>query len=127
MTLVELVIVMAIMSLLLLLALPNYQSYMLRVHRSDAVRMLLQAAICQEKIYANLGSYDIGLCQSSPEQKRYKLTFQSAERYGQVYIATATPQGAQQSDPCGSLSLDQSGNRTVSNTGVSVMKCWNGR
>jgi prepilin-type N-terminal cleavage/methylation domain-containing protein len=44
-TLVELVIVVVIVGILLTMAAPGYKAYMLRVHRSDAVRMLLNAVL----------------------------------------------------------------------------------
>jgi type IV pilus assembly protein PilE len=127
MTLIELVIVMAIMCILLLMAVPGYRNYVLRVHRGEAVGMLLRAAMCQERTHANRGSYDTGLCQLTSEQRRYKLTYMSPGKLGQTYTVTAVPVGAQQADPCGSLSMDQSGARSISAVGISIMKCWNGR
>lgn len=127
MTLIELVIVMAVMSILILAAVPGYSSYVLRLHRGDAVRMLLQAAMCQERIHADRGGYDIGLCQPGSEQQRYKLIYESSGTPGQNYTVTAVPQSAQQADPCGSLSLDQSGNRSISAVGINPIKCWSGR
>ena len=126
-TLIELVIVMAVMSILIMAAVPSYRNHVLRVHRGEAVRLLLQAAMCQERIHANLGSYDTGKCQPASEQRRYKLTYNAPGTLGQTYTVTAVPLGAQQADPCGSLSMEQSGNRSISADGISAMKCWNGR
>jgi type IV pilus assembly protein PilE len=81
MTLVELIIVVAVMGILLATAVPSYQTYMLRVHRTEAIRMLLQVAMC----------------------------------------------GAQMADACGSLSLDQNGNRIANGSKTNSVKCWNGR
>jgi len=127
MTLIELIIVMTVIGILLTAAMPSYRNYMLRVHRSEGIRMLLQASMCQERISASRGSYDTNLCQPVSEQQRYRLTYNSADTQGQTYVVTATPRGAQLADPCGSLSLDQNGARSISAIGISVMKCWNGR
>lgn len=127
MTLIELVIVVAIMAILLTIAVPSYRHYMLRVHRTEAVRMLLQASMCQERIHAKQGTYDTSLCQPVSEQQRYRLAYKSAGPKGLGYIVMATPYGAQIADPCGSLSLDQNGARGISAGNISVMKCWNGR
>lgn len=127
MTLIELVIVVAIVAILLTLAVPNYRSYTLRVHRSEAIRMLLQASICQERVHARLGSYDTGQCRTTSGQQRYRLSYKQPGMVGQSYVVMATPVGSQHADPCGSLSLSQSGEKGISNTNVSVMKCWNGR
>ena len=127
MTLIELTIVVAIMAILLTAAVPSYRNYMLRVHRTEAIRMLLQASMCQERIYAKRGNYDTSLCQPVSAQQRYQLAYQSADPKGPGYIVLAIPYGAQIADPCGSLSLDQNGVRNISAEDISVTKCWNGR
>lgn len=127
MTLIELIIVMAVMGILLSLAVPSYQGYMLRVHRTEAIRMLLQASMCQQRVYAGRGSYDTNQCHPGSEHKRYEVSYNPPDTQGRTYIAMAIPKGAQLADACGSLSLDQSGARSISAGNISVMKCWNGR
>jgi len=127
MTLIELIIVLAVMGILLATAVPSYRNYTLRVHRTEAIRMLLQASMCQERLIASRGSYDTSLCKPASEQQRYQLSYNSPESQGRSYVAMAVPTGAQLDDPCGSLSLDQSGARGVSASNVSTEKCWNGR
>ncbi len=127
MTLIELVIVMAVMGILIATAVPSYRSYMLRVHRSEAIRILLQAAMCQERIYASNGNYDTNQCYPATEYQQYQLSYSPAESQSGTYLAVATPAGAQLADPCGSLSLDQNGARDISGENISSMKCWNGR
>jgi len=127
MTLIELVIVVAVVGILLTTAVPGYQGYMLRVHRTEAIRMLLQAATCQERIYATQGSYDTGQCHPTAGNGRYQFTYDAPGTQGATYLALATPKAAQLADPCGSLSLDQNGTRGVSALNARVIKCWNGR
>lgn len=127
MSLIELVIVLAVIGILLTTAVPSYRSYMQRVHRTEAIRMLLQASMCQERIYASQGSYDTGRCHPGSEQRRYQVSYKPPDTLGRTYVAVATPMGAQISDHCGSLSLDQNGTRGISALDSSVMKCWNGR
>jgi type IV pilus assembly protein PilE len=126
-TLIELVIVLAIVAILMMTAVPSYRNYVIRVHRGEAVSLLLQTAMCQERIYASTGSYDTGLCQSNHAKESYKLTFENVDTRGQNYTAHAVPQGAQRHDRCGNLSLNQSGDRSVSAVSASISECWNGR
>ena len=127
MTLIELTIVLAIVGILLTLAVPSYRSYNLRVHRSEAIRMLLQASMCQERLNASRGRYDTSLCKPASDQNRYQLSYQSADSKGRTYVAMATPTGTQLADPCGSLLLNQSGAKSVSASKVSATICWTGR
>lgn len=127
MTLIELLIVVAVMGILLATAIPSYRSYTLRVHRTEAIRMLLQASMCQEKLIASRGNYDTNLCRPVSDQKRYQLSYNTPNSQGLSYLAMATPLGAQIADPCGSLILDQSGVRSISASNISSVKCWSGR
>jgi type IV pilus assembly protein PilE len=125
MTLVELVVVVAVVTILLALATPAYQRYLLRVRRSQAIGLLLQASMCQERVHASQGSYDPSLCQPASAQAHYHLAYSQAG--SDRYQLTATPQGVQADDPCGSLWMNESGARGVSAGGVNSVKCWSGR
>jgi len=127
MTLIELLIVVAVMGILLALAVPGYSSYMLRVNRAEAISQLMQAAMCQERIRASRGSYDTGECIAISAQQYYRFSYQPPDTQGLTYVVIATPVGAQASEPCGKLLLNQDGTRSVSSGSVSATKCWNGR
>ena len=127
MTLLELTIVVALMGILVATAVPSYRSYILRVHRTEAVRMLLQASMCQERLAASRGRYDTSLCRPVSDQHRYEIRYRPADTQGWTYVAEAVPSGPQLADPCGSLLLDQSGNRRISAANANAVRCWNGR
>jgi len=126
-TLVELLIVMTVMGILLAIAVPAYSSYVLRVNRTEAINVLLQAAMCQERIRASQGSYDTSLCDINTSNLHYRLSYQPINSRGLTYVVTATPVGSQSEERCGSLLLSHDGSKRTSAAGVSVTKCWNGR
>jgi type IV pilus assembly protein PilE len=95
--LLELMIAMLVVAVLLGLAIPSYRQYVSRAHRAEAVRTLLAAASCQERIRAQSGYYDTARCASGL------------------------------ADRCGSLTLNHAGTRAVSADGASVADCWGGR
>ena len=127
MTLIELVIVLAVVAILVAIAVPSYSKHMLRVHRSEAIRILLQASMCQERIYAGSGNYDTNQCHPISEYDQYQVSYTPANSQSGIYLAMATPLGAQLADACGQLSIDQNGARNISGVSVSSMKCWAGR
>ena len=126
-TLIELVIVVAVMGILVSTAVPSYKSYMLRVHRSEAIGLLLQASMCQQRIRAADGYYDTSRCLPAKGPQRYQLSFDPPDTQGNSFVAVAIPPGAQRAEVCGGLTLDQNGNRGISAADSKVVKCWNGR
>lgn len=123
-TLLELVTVLAVLAILLTMAVPTYQKYLLRVHRTEAVSALLQVASCQEIVFASQGQYDTTRCAPS-ELEHYSIRLEPAETAASsAFVAWADPAGAQTADPCGSLGLDQTGLRQVSGNEIDAGKCW---
>ena len=125
--LLELVIAMGVIAVLVGLAMPIYQRYVIRAHRADAVRNLLAAAACQERLRAGNGFYDTSLCASGMDTGHYAFRIEPAgEPEALEFTVFAIPSGAAAADGCGSLSLDHAGSRGV--TGPRALAdCWGGR
>jgi type IV pilus assembly protein PilE len=137
-TLMELMIVVAVIGVLAGIAYPSYSNYVLRANRSEAQAMLNDAAARQERYYAQNYAYitttaDLGKLGmrnttgtgSSTAVKsdtgKYALSVGSTN----TYTLTATPQGAQTGDTkCGNLTLDAAGTKGASATGAVVADCW---
>jgi type IV pilus assembly protein PilE len=128
MTLIEVVLVVGLLGLLLSLAMPSYQSYLLRGHRVEAIRLLLTAAACQERHRARTGAYDTTRCAGSSGNEFYRLIIEpEGQPSSSEFILLAEPLARQQGDICGSLSLDQSGTQGIGGPEDKLQKCWAGR
>ena len=128
MTLIEIVLVVGLLGLLLSIAMPSYQSYLLRGHRVEAIRLLLTAAACQERHRARTGAYDTTRCAGSSDNEFYRLIIEPEEQpSSSEFVLTAEPLERQQHDICGSLSLNQSGTQGISGPEDKLHKCWAGR
>lgn len=120
-TLIELMIVVAIVGILAAIAYPSYQEYVRRGYRSDARSGLLQAQTWLERAQTATGAYpaDIAAALKTVPSQRYVISYAAG---GGNYTLTATPQGAQAADKCGNFTLTRGGQRGVSQS--TVAECW---
>ncbi len=137
-TLVELMIVLAVVAILASLAVPSYRDYVLRTKRTEGMNAMLNLAACQERAYIKLNRYALDRCgltdsclfSSNQEyQICMALNRNNAIAANQSFTLTATPQGAQANDSCGNLTLTETGVRgtSVGATDQLIDDCWKGR
>jgi type IV pilus assembly protein PilE len=128
-TLIELMVVVIIVAMLASIAVPGYRHHVLRTHRTEAKRVLLDVAAAQEKHYLQHDTYAGAseLTTAPPSGLGIPLTTASG-RYAvaiiegsvKTYSATATAQADQANDTrCTTFAIDQSGSRTATNA-----DCW---
>ena len=112
-TLVELIIVVAIISILASIAILAYNGYVETSKRSDAQASLMALAIAQEKYRASNPTYttvitDLNGVSSASESGYYTLAVTAAS--GATFTATATPDGWTDSNGnCSPMSINQDG------------------
>ena len=123
-TLLELVAVIAIMAILVSIALPTYQAFMKRVHRTEAVVALLDVASCQERVFAMTGRYDTTQCIPGGLEHYSVRINPSQTSDSLLFTAWADPIGGQVDDSCGSLGLNQAGMRQVTSDAMDAQACW---
>ena len=133
-TLIELMIVVAVVGILTAIALPNYREFIARGYRAEARAGLLQAAQWLERAATATGAYP-GQATGLPAALRqvpsgtYAISYAPADVDGVTnaahgFTVTATRQNAQQSDRCGNFTLTHSGVRATAGGTSDAADCW---
>lgn len=138
-TLIELMIVVAILAIIAGFAYPSYTRYVIETRRSDGQAAAVQLATQLEKYFTQCGTYTttiltgsisactgLGSPDKSPNQN-YQLTIQPAPPGGTIassYQINAAPLGAQANDTdCQTLWLTSTG--ATGQTGPNTQnRCW---
>jgi type IV pilus assembly protein PilE len=124
-TLIELLIVLAIISILATLAYPTYQGHLYKTRRNDGHIALLNLASAMELYYLNHHSFQeisspekIGCDKFSPEGY-YQLSITTPTAQSYLLTATPHPKKGQQDDICGKLTLSHRNEK-----GADAPNCW---
>jgi type IV pilus assembly protein PilE len=129
-TLIEMMVVVAVIAILASIAIPSYQNYLFRARRADGREMLQRIASAQERFYTNRYRYTddlttaagLNLGTTNSEAGHYTIGIVVAAD-GQSYTLTATPQGSQATDACANLTVNNVGARGYSGS-TSNGSCW---
>ncbi len=122
-TLIEVMIVAAILAIIAAIAFPSYQRYVLEVNRKASIAYMNDLGQQLERQYTNLnGTYGTSPAITNPKGYIVAVVIPAG---GQSFTITATPNTAAQSkDRCGTLSITNNGGRTAIKSGTPVTGCF---
>jgi len=139
-TLIELMIVVAVVGILAAVGYPSYRDYVMRAHRTDAKSALMAAAQRMEKFYTERMTYNAAalgtavgdIAPTTSPDRFYTISFDTTPTAATACSATATsntsattfrlcavPTGAQANDTCGTFSLSNIGTKLPA-----TARCW---
>jgi len=128
-TLIELIIVVAILGIIAAVAFPAYERYKLKGHRVDAISYLTQAAAFEENWFADNASYTnnkLKLGGNNTDKDYYTITA-TLTGGGTGFSITAVAKGAQVKDlDCTKFEIDNIGRKLAekSDTTDNSKICW---
>jgi len=135
-TIIELMIVVAVIAIISAIAYPSFTNYGLSAKRADAKAALLENAQFLERNYSETNRFNLkpdgnALAnadlpfQTAPRDSNitaYALSFVGGAPAANGFTLQAVPQGGQTADACGTLTLNQAGTRGVG--GSTVADYW---
>ena len=134
-TLLELMIVVALLGIIAAVAIPGYRQYVQRAQRADATATLMRLAAQQEKFYLANNTYTVNFGAAPPaglgipntEKGYYNLAVPVADATTFTVTATAVPGTGQFADTnCRPFTVTAQGARSSQDTGGGDTSavCW---
>jgi type IV pilus assembly protein PilE len=123
-TLIEIMIVIAIIGIVITIAAPSYTEYLKKGRRAEVVSLLSEQAQTLERFYTRNNTYT-NVTGLSTGNDFYTITPTIAD---QTFLLTATRKAgtSMATDKCGDFTLTNTGVRSMNNatTGLTTKDCW---
>ncbi|KUM40104.1 type IV pilin protein [Pseudomonas sp. EpS/L25] len=135
-TLIEVMIVVAIVGILAAIAYPSYMEHVRKGYRADAEASLTELSQFMERAFTGLGRYTSDAAgstaptlpfASSPKDSSravYDLSLSNVSTTGYTLQATPRANGPMAADRCGSLTLTNTGLKGQTGANVTTADCW---
>ena len=123
-SLIEIMVVVAIIGILASIALPSYNDHARKTRRAAGASCVSAAAQQMERYYTTqltfVGAPAVGTLTAICEPETLTFyTFSTSNLGTKTYTVSAAPTGKQAGDSCGTLSINQAGTKSPTTTG-----CW---
>ena len=128
-TLIELMIVIAVLSIIVAVGYPSYLEQVKKSRRAEGMGQLLELADRMERSYSDNGTYPTAISEvyvATTDGGFYTLSIVTANNVSFVVSAAPTGLGNQDEDKCQSFSLTSLGNKWVADGSDSSLNdyCW---
>ena len=127
-TLIELMIVLAILSIIVAIGYPSYLEQVRKSHRVEGMGELLKLADRMERAYTARGSYPTNLSEvyvaTTTDGGLYTLSIVSANNVSFTVRATPTSVKNPNKDKCHTFTMTSLGTKSVSGGSLSTDDCW---
>ncbi len=141
-TLIEIMIVVAIVAILAAIALPSYREYVAKSRRAEARAQLLDAVQYMQRFYSQNDSFSKAVGSTVPMTlpaslqrvprdggtQTYAIGFAAGQPTTTAFVLDAIPSGPMLSDKCGTLRINNAGRREIkslpSGSSATVSDCW---
>lgn len=137
-TLIELMIVVAILGLIAAIGFPSYQEQVRKSRRAEGMGELLELADRMERHYSDVGTYDqaddsdmtVGVLYGTdtsddklPTTNGHYLLSIDGGGNNVSFTARAEPQGGQEKDKCHTFIYNSNGQRTTTGGSLNAAQC----
>jgi len=134
MTLIELMIVVAILGIIVAIGYPSYLDHVKKTRRTEGMGELLELADRMERHYSDIGTYDQSdgsdmtaatIYRSTTANGYYTLSI-DAGTTNVLFTARAAPtsKGGQNTDKCGTFVVTSQGAKSVTGGSLGTPDCW---